>query len=225
MLLHRQVGAAVVEQRVLEHQVGRGERGLDVAELERDPLVDVAVGAVVVDPRLGRRQRLLEAGDGGQRLVVDLHRQGRLVGRVLGDRRHRHDRVADEAHPVGAERVLVLGDRQDAEGLGHRLAGEEAEHPGDLPGAAQIDAADAGVRHGRAHQLHVRHAREDQVVGEQRPAGHLGAAVDAPERLPDVARPALGGRRGGPLGDRLGHQGSCSAAASESASGVCGPRR
>jgi hypothetical protein len=114
---------------------------------------------------------------------------------VLGRRGDRDDRVAHVAHPIRAQGVLVLGHRQDAEGLGHRFAGEEAQHPGHLSSLRQVAAADARVRPRRAHQLHVRHARKDQVVGEERSAGHFGPAVDASEGLANIAVAALGRRR------------------------------
>ena len=58
------------EEHVFEHAIGFGERLVDVAEVEGDALVHVAVVAVVVQARLGRGQRLLGVGDGGQRLVA-----------------------------------------------------------------------------------------------------------------------------------------------------------
>ncbi len=192
MLLHRQVGVALVEEDVLEDLVGRGEALGHRAEVHRHLLVHVAAVAVVMQPRLGGRQRLLDAGDGGQRLVLDLHLVGGLVGGVLGQRRHRRHRVADEAHLVGAERVLVLGDRQDAEGHREVAPGQEAQHARHPRGRRQVDAGDARVRHRRAHEAQVDHAGKGEVVGIARGAGDLGAPVHPPERLADDVRLALG---------------------------------
>ena len=52
MLFDRQVRVAFEEEHVVEHMIGAGDRLVDVAELERDDLVDVAVVAVVVNARL-----------------------------------------------------------------------------------------------------------------------------------------------------------------------------
>ncbi len=59
VLLHGEVGVPLVEERVLEDLVGRGEAAVQVAEGHRDRLVDVAVVAVVVNPRLGGIQSIL----------------------------------------------------------------------------------------------------------------------------------------------------------------------
>ena len=200
MLLHRQVGVALVEEDVLEDLVGRGEALGHGAEVHRHLLVHVAALAVVMQPRLGGRERLLDAGDGGQRLVLDLHLVGGLVRGVLGQRRHRRHRVADEAHFVGAERVLVLGHRQDAERHREIAPGQEAQHARHEGGRRQVDAGDARVRHRRAHQPQPDHAREGEVVGVARGAGDLGAAVHAPEGLADD----VGLPRGRRLRRRLG---------------------
>ena len=206
VLLHRQVGVAVVEEDVLEDLVGRREPGLQVAELQRHPLVDVAAVAVVVDARLGGGERLLDRGDGGERLVLDAHGERRLPGGVLGRRRHRHHRVADEADALGAEGVLVLRHRQDAEGDGEVFAGEEAEHSRHLLRGREVDAREPRVRHGRAHQAQKAHAGEEEVVGEFGDAGHLSPPVHATERLADEGGLALAGgllrRAAGGLGHR-----------------------
>ena len=65
VLLDRQVRVPLEEEHVLEDAVGAGERRVDVAELERHRLVDVAVVAVVVDARLGVREAVLGIGDVG----------------------------------------------------------------------------------------------------------------------------------------------------------------
>ncbi len=55
MLLHREMRAPLIEEEVLAHEIGVGQRLVDVAELEADRLVQVPLGAVVVDPRLSDR--------------------------------------------------------------------------------------------------------------------------------------------------------------------------
>ena len=62
---------------------------------------------------------------GGQLLVGDVDQVERGDGRVLIDRRHRRHPVADVAHLVHAERVLVGRPRDDAVGGGHVAAGHD----------------------------------------------------------------------------------------------------
>ena len=114
VLLDRQVRVALVEERVLEDAVGVGERLLDVAEPQRHDLVDVADVAVLVDARLGVGEAVLRIAEGPQRLVVDVDQIERLERRQLVAGDHRGDRIADKAHAIDGERVLVLADREDA---------------------------------------------------------------------------------------------------------------
>ncbi len=100
VLLHRQVGVAVVEEGVLEDPVGLGEAGLDVAELHRQELVEVAVVGIGVDLRRGGGERLLDRRDCRQRVVLDHHCERRLVRQIFGNGSDRRDRVADMAHEV-----------------------------------------------------------------------------------------------------------------------------
>ncbi len=65
VLLHRQMGIALVEERVLEHVVGFRERVLDVAEFVALDAVHVAEFAIFVQARLGVGQRFLGARDRG----------------------------------------------------------------------------------------------------------------------------------------------------------------
>ena len=118
VLLDRQVGVALVVEGVLERQVSLVQPRVDVAELEGNLLVDVAAVTVVVNPWLRGGNRLGDAGDGGQRPVVDLDRLRGGLGLIFGQRRHRYHRVADHAHLVQSQGVLVERHRQDAEGDG-----------------------------------------------------------------------------------------------------------
>src|SRR5207253_9099446 len=70
VLLHRQMGVALEVEDVLTHEVGAGEGRLDVAELERDGLVDVGAVAVLVDPDLGAPEGVLDRHERRQHLVL-----------------------------------------------------------------------------------------------------------------------------------------------------------
>ena len=186
VLLHRQVGVALEEEHVLPDQVGRGEGRLHVAELERHRLVHVRPVAVLVDPHLRMRQRVLDGHERPQRLVLDLDQLGRALGGLLVHRGHRGHRVADHADLLHAERLLVLRDRQDAE-LHPRqvVAGDDRVDAGQGPGARGVDALDQGVRVRAPQQLAVGHARHQEVVGELGLADDLGPRVDLGQRLAD----------------------------------------
>ena len=59
-------------------------------------------------------KRLFDVGDGLKPFVLDLDQVHRVERRVFVDRGDGRDGVADEAHFVYAERVLVLADGQNA---------------------------------------------------------------------------------------------------------------
>ncbi len=185
VLLHGHVGVAFVEEDILEHVVGRGERLFHVAELEGLVAVDVARVGVVVDARLRLRQSLFRRRDGGQRLVLHFDQTQRLGGRLFVLRHDCRHRIADVAHALGGQRMLVLRHRHDAEGHGEILARQHQVHARMRPGAFDVDRLDQRVRMRRAQQLHVQHARQLQVVGVAQLPGHLGAPVDAAARMAD----------------------------------------
>ncbi len=185
VLLDWQMRIALVEEQILENVVGLGERFVHVAELEGLKAVDIALLAVALDARLGRRERLLGIGDGLERLVLDVDEIERLERGLLVAGDHRGDRVAHVAHALRRERVLVLRHRQDPEGDRKILAGEHEVHARACLRARHVDRFDRRVRMRRAQQLAMQHARQHHVVGEAREARHLGAAVHAAARLAD----------------------------------------
>ena len=160
VLLHRQVIAALEEEDVLADQVGGVEGRVDVAELERDVLVDVRTVAVLVDPGLGMGERVEDRHEGDKRLVVDLDQPARLLGRLLVHGRDGGDRIADHADLLGAEGLLILRDGQDAELHPRQVSGRDhREDAGERAGARGVDRPDAGVGVSAPEQLGVRHAR------------------------------------------------------------------
>ncbi len=195
VLLHRQMGVAVVEEEVVVDPVGRGEARLDVAELHRDDLVQVAAVGVGVELRLSGGDRLFDRGDRRQRLVVDLDGERRSVRSVLGECRDRDDRVADVADHFDRQGVLVLRDREDAEGGRQVGAGENADDTGQRARLLEPDRANARVRQRRADELDEDLAWKSEVVSEAGLAGYFGVAVDAPEGRADDAELALLARR------------------------------
>ena len=112
-------------------------RRVDVAELQRHGLVDVAVVAVVVDARLGdaRGCRPGEAKVRSGSYSTSIRSTASVGGGLVARDDGRH-RIADEADLVAAQRVLVVADRQDAVGDREGLAGEHQVDAVDLRGLA-----------------------------------------------------------------------------------------
>ena len=186
VLLHGQVRIALEEEHVLAHQVRLGERRLHVAELQRHRLVDVRPIAVLVDAHLRMGQRVLDRHQRAERLVLDLDQLAGALRRLLVDRGHRRHRIADHADLVDAERLLVLGDGQDAELHGRQVApGDDRVDAGQGPRPRGVDALDQRVGVAAPQELPVGHAGQHHVVGEARLADDLGPGIDLGERLAD----------------------------------------
>ncbi len=110
----------------------------------------------------------------------------RLLGEQLAVGRDRGDRVADVARLVLAQRLLVLGPRDDAEvARAGRWPVITACTPGSASAALASIDTDARVRVDAAQQLAVQHARQREVVGVDRAAGDLGQALDLAVALAD----------------------------------------
>ena len=186
MLLHRQVRVSLEEEHVLADEVGLAETLLHVAELERDQLVDVVPVPVLVDTVGARPERRLDGHQRIERLVLDVdHPRGGFGGLFVhgGDGRHR---VSHEAHLLHAERLFVLAHRHDPEPDWRKVpARDDRVHAGQGRRARRVDPTDQGMRALRPEELRVRHAREDDVVGEARLACHLRPGIDLGQPVPD----------------------------------------
>ena len=95
--LHRVGDQALVDDALLDDDVGRFERRVHVAAADR-PLETDVVGHVGVELRLSLGGRLLGVDDGRQRLVVDLDGFDRVAGDVAVGRDDDRHGVADVAH-------------------------------------------------------------------------------------------------------------------------------
>ena len=100
---HRRVAREVVL--ALDHVRGGRERLLHGAEGERPVGGDVRAGLVVQQRGVGRERRA-RLHDDGERLVVDRDQLGGVLGGVPVRGHDHRDRLADEAHLVGARRVV-----------------------------------------------------------------------------------------------------------------------
>jgi hypothetical protein len=179
------VRIALVEEEILEDVIRCCERRFHVAELEGLQPVDVARLAVGMNARLRVLQRLERIRNGFQEPVFHLDQVQSLRRRLLVPGYHGGHRVADVAHVLRGERVFVLRHRQDAEADGKVLARQDEMHPRVGLRVFCPYLLDESMRMGRSQEAHVQHARQDEVVGEARLAGDLGAAVDPPARLTD----------------------------------------
>jgi len=154
----------------LAHQVGAGERLLDIAKLEEDIAFEIAGLLGVQQYRAGRRR--LGSGEIGRQLL-HLHldeRERRLGGGVVdgGDSR---DRLAAIAYLVARQRMLGARDRQHAEGLVALGAGNDRLDARKLQRFRYVDVDDHGMRIGAAVNAPGERARLDREVG-----GVFGAA-------------------------------------------------
>ncbi len=186
MLLHRQVSVALEEEDVLANVVGPLEAAVDVAELERDELVDVVRSAVVLDSFVFRfRERGVDGHHRLEHLVLD---GDGVAGRgcdLLVDCGDGRDGIADVPHFFMLQRALVLRDGQDAELHRQVGAGDHRLHAGDSPRRRCVDRDDASMRVRAAEDPAVQGAGEEHVVGVDRLAGDSRYRIDLRQRLPD----------------------------------------
>ena len=124
VLLDRQMGVAFVEEQVLEDMVRSRERFFDIAKFESLQAMDIAALAIRMDPRLGLSERFFRIANGVKNPVSNLDEIQRLGRRLLVLRHHRRDRIADVAHVLGCQRILVLSHGKDAEGHREIFAGQ-----------------------------------------------------------------------------------------------------
>ena len=176
----------------LAHDVGgAGEGRLGVAVAER-----AVAGDVGAERGMQQRRALghggLDARGHGQRLVVDQHALGGVLGEVAVARDDDADGLADVAGDVdcggvvddaraerGAEGARVRGD------VG---AGHHADHARQRERCRGIDRADARVRERRAHDRRAADVRQRiEVVDEPALAAQQGVVLDAQRRAADVA--------------------------------------
>ena len=140
-------------------------------------------------------QRVLEVGDGLERVVGDVDRLDRVVGDRIAVGQHDRHAVTDEVDRVGGDRVVrrvqhVLGDRPRARHGGRPEiaeigAGVHRTHAGHRRRGGGVDRHDAGVGVRAAQHGHVERAGHLHVVGEHRFAGQQDRIFLAEESAAD----------------------------------------
>ncbi len=170
-VLHGDPGLPMGQQVDLEGAIGLRKGGIRIAPLE------VALDEEVVLPALVQSRgtvadRVLHAGHHLQRLVVHVDEGGgvlREVAIVRQDGGHRlageQDALAREARKGGALPGRVGRVATDRRGvLGQLCPGDDPMDAWGGLGRGGVDGADAGMRHGAAHEGDLQHAGQDDVV-------------------------------------------------------------
>ena len=175
-----------VTEVALEHQVGRREAAIDIAEVLIDPALDVA-GLLLV-----QQHRVVGARIGGaevrrERLDIEHDRAQRGLGGGRVDGRHRDHRLAAVAYLVARQGPLVLRDRDHAIGRREVLAGDYRAHAGNRACPRRVDATDDAVRDRAAQDAADQRLAEGQVGGVARATGDLLDAIDQRRALADGA--------------------------------------
>jgi hypothetical protein len=192
--LYRRARGAVVDDPSLDHDVGVGERLLDVASAHR-PLVRLVRAERLVHERLVP-QRLLDVDDDRQRLVLDVHLLRRVDDRVLVHADDHRDPLADVAdlaarqRPALGRRDLHAGrrprHRQRRQQVGHVLADVDRPDTAVRQRSRGVDRDDPRVCLGRAHDRGVQHAVQGDVVDVLRAAADQARVLLAAQRAADV---------------------------------------
>ena len=147
-----------------------GERLLDGGGVAGLPLVSDIVALVFLvgadDRRIGL-EALHRIDDHRQRVIVDLHGIGSVPGDVRIGRNDRRHLLSLEAHLVRRQdRLGVTGHRRHPRQvvLGEQLGGHHGDHAVDRLGLGRVDPVDRGVCPRAAHERHVQHPGEHDVV-------------------------------------------------------------
>ena len=118
--------------------------------------------------------RLYGIEDRLEHLVLDLDEVDGLLGDVDGLGCHGGDGLAEVAHDVLGDDVLV--DDVEPELVVEVVPVRTACTPGSAFGLRRVDAQDPRARVRAALDLRVQHARQDQIAGVERVTGELARA-------------------------------------------------
>jgi len=148
-----------------------------------------------MDHRRGGQQCALHVDDGWERLVVDADLRDRILrgGSAFGH--HGCDRLADPGRALerqgklgGGLHALQMRQRGNPRlaVLGEIASREQAQHARHLQRVAAVDGPDARMRMRAAHECHVHHAREHDVVDVLATALHQFFGVGPWHGLADI---------------------------------------
>ena len=128
----------------LAHQIGIGERVLDIAEFEEHVAFEIAGLLLVQLDGIGRH-RGLRGVIAGQFAHRHLDATDRLARGGVIDRSHRRHRLAAIADTIARQRMFAAGDRQHAEGLVAIGAGDDRLHAWNFQRLGDIDVENLGM--------------------------------------------------------------------------------
>jgi hypothetical protein len=146
--------------------------------------------------QLGRLVRGRVVRDRRQRVVVDDHQFGCVLGEVPVRRDHQRDRVPDESHlavrqgrPRDVRKILA---HHRVPLLAHARievrGGEDRVHAVERERLVDIDLHDAAARERAAHEARMQHPGPDDVVHEGPAAGQQPGILGAVNAGPGVPR-------------------------------------
>ena len=207
-------GVAAEHERGLDHLVGLGEALVGIAR-DMHALEGEVVAQLGMDHRRLRIERGLRIGDGRELLIIDLNQLAAVLGFGAAARHHGADRFAGPAGTVDRDGVLrrgldALQMRQHADpggdDLGKLRAGDDGDHARRFLRRVRIDAFDFRVGMRRAHERHMRHARQHHVADILRAALHQPRHIGPRHRAADIGvRPVERGEDGRGVVDYFHH--------------------
>ena len=188
-------------RRPVDDDVARGQRGVDIAVLQPCRVEHVVGKLLLVADAAGRDRRVRVAevragivgGDldasarrsrpgGGlevehrlERIEVDLHELGAVLGGRLALGHHERDRMPCVDDLLARQRLVgapATGRHQRQVG-----GGQDRNHPGDLQRGLGRNRGDHRVGLVGEDQARVQEPRDSDVGGEPRRAAHLGSRV------------------------------------------------
>ena len=110
VLLHRQMGAALIKGDVFPDEVGLRKADFYIAEFVDLSPMDIAVFPIVMDARLGGVERSLDRRDGGKEFVLDINQVHRFRRHIFIHRSDGGHRVSHHADLADCQRVFVFAD-------------------------------------------------------------------------------------------------------------------
>ena len=142
--LHHGVGDFGVVETLFQHQVGGGKTAWHIAEAVVHVAHDVAGLVLVQQHRVaGTRAGGIKVGRQGLQIERDGGQRGAGRGHVNGG--HGGNRFAAVTHAFSGQRILVLGDRNDAIGHITLVSRDDSMHARYGPRATDVNAANPGM--------------------------------------------------------------------------------
>ena len=198
-------GMAAEHERRRHHRVGVLEALVGIAR-HVHALEGEVVAELGMDDRRAGLERGFGVGDRRQLLVADLDEPARILCFGAGAGDNGAHRLALPAGAFDRDRVLrrrfdALEMREHAhpgrDHFGKLGAGDDSDDAGRLARGRRRDRGDARMGVGRAHEGHMRHARQRHVAGELRAAAREARKIRPRHRAADIGiRPVEGGDDG-----------------------------